>query len=74
MRKNKKKQKQLKTHSYVFPSKEKKKVSFICPHCKSEIVVPSSVVRDFSPGGKEYHTGGTSSLVCPNCKELIKIS
>ena len=63
MRKSKKKQQP--SSSYVFPSREKKKVSFICPHCKNEIVVPFSIVKDFSPGGKEYHPGGTSSLVCP---------
>lgn len=71
MRKNKKKQQP--SGSYLFPFK-KKKVSFICPDCKNEIVIPSSVVRDFSPGGKEYHPGGTSSLVCPICRGFIKIS
>ena len=71
MRKNKKKHQP--SGSYLFPLK-KKKVSFICPDCKNKIVIPSSVVRDFSPGGKEYHPGGTSSLVCPVCRGLIKIS
>jgi predicted RNA-binding Zn-ribbon protein involved in translation (DUF1610 family) len=48
-------------------------VKFVCPPCKIVLRVPSEVMRDFSPGGKEYHEGGTSSLVCPRCGGLIEL-
>jgi hypothetical protein len=65
-------------NNFVLPSKFKKEsgsdVSVICPKCEGEIVIPLQVVIDFSPGGKEYHDGGRSDLICPLCQGFINIS
>lgn len=62
----------------VLPSKfelvSDTKVGVKCPECQWEIIIPKHVVIDFSPGGKEYHPGGKSDLVCPKCGGLINIS
>jgi len=50
------------------------KVRVKCPECLGKIIIPKQVVIDFSPGGKEYHTGGKSDLVCPKCGGFINIS
>ena len=64
--------------NYVLPSKFKvisaTSVSVICPECKRKVIIPRQVVIDFSPGGKEYHEGGRSDLVCPMCEGLINVS
>lgn len=62
----------------VLPSKfelvSDTKVKVKCPGCQWKIIIPKQVVIDFSPGGKEYHEGGRSDLVCPKCSGLINIS
>lgn len=50
------------------------KVRVKCSECQMYIIIPRQVVIDFSPGGKEYHKGGRSDLLCPNCGESINIS
>ena len=67
-----------KLNNFVLPSKFKGEpggdVSVICPECGDKIVIPLKVVIDFSPGGKEYHEGGRSDLICPLCQGFINIS
>ncbi len=62
----------------VLPSKfepvSATKVAIMCPECKKKIIIPKQVVIDFSPGGKEYHKGGRSDMMCPACDGLINIS
>ena len=48
-------------------------VEFVCPQCKYVLRVPRQVVKDFSPGGKEYHKGGETSFVCNKCGTMIQL-
>jgi len=44
-----------------------------CPECGVEFEVASKIIGEFPPGGKEYHKGGTSHVVCPHCGGLIEL-
>lgn len=48
-------------------------VEYVCPECRGVLRVPHQIVRDFSPGGKEYHKGGETSFVCIKCGGMIPI-
>lgn len=48
-------------------------IKYVCPQCKHEFGVPASWIREFYPGGKEYHNGGNSYLNCPKCREMIEL-
>jgi len=49
------------------------KVEYVCPRCKAVLRVPHRMVKDFSPGGKEYHKGGSTSFVCIKCGAMIPL-
>ena len=48
-------------------------VKYVYPQCKAVLKVPCQAVRDFSPGGKEYHKGSEASFVCIKCGAMIPV-
>jgi len=59
--------------SFFARREDKGLVGYRCPKCDHFFLIPSEIVQDFSPGGKEYHEGGESYFNCPRCREFVNV-